>query len=258
MVIKELCDILDELYPSELAWDNDLPRIGFILGDKNRKLENVLLTLDINLDVIDEAINKNCNFIIAHHPLIFYPIYKIDFDTSLGKIIKKLIENNISVYSMHTNLDVGVEGVADTLAERISLKNITGENEKDSYMRIGEIKETKFKDLFNKIKDNLDITGLRYAGDEEKLIKRIAIFGGSGGNERAVMEAVQKNADLYISSEFKLSAVQLAVNNNLCVIEVNHGVEKLVFINLLNKLNKFVNTKIYISEVDTDPFRYYK
>lgn len=258
MVIKDLCQYLDNLFPMELAWDSDIPRIGFVLGNKNEELKNILLTLDINLEVIDEAISKNVNFIISHHPLIFHPIYKLDFDTSLGKIIEKLIKNNIGVYSMHTNFDVGFAGVADTLSSKLGLSNIIGENKKDSYMRIGEVSPVKFKDYLDVISQNLNLNGLKYAGNLEKTITKVAILGGSGGSEFHVLEALSNGADLYISSEFKLSAVQLAMNNNLCVVEINHGVEKVVFNVLRNTLKNYVDTDILISEVETDPFLYYK
>jgi len=258
MVIKDIVTLLDNLYPKELAWDNDLPRIGFVLGDKNQELNGILLCLDINLDVISEAITKNLNLIIAHHPLIFHPIYKIDYETSQGKVIKKLIENNLNIYVMHTNLDVGISGVGDTLAETLGLKNIVGENLKDAYLRIGEIEEVKFKDIIDEVCVKLKLSGLKYAGNLEKKIKKVGILGGSGGSEADVMQALNYGLDLYISSEFRLSAVQLAYNNDLCIIEVNHGVEKLVFPKLKNKLLEFVNTNICISEVETDPFMYYK
>lgn len=257
MVIKELCLILENLFPMDLAWDNDLPRIGFVLGDKNQQLKNILLTLDINLEVIEEAISKDVNFIVTHHPIIFHPIYKIDYDTPLGKIIEKLVKNNICVYSMHTNLDVGLNGVADKLSSKLGLKNVIGENKKDSYMRIGEVYPTSFNNYLNIISENLNLSGLKYAGDLNKIISKVAILGGSGGNDSYVLEALSNNVDLYISSEFKLSSVQLAISNNMCVVEINHGVEKLVFTSLKDTLLNYVHSNIYISEVETDPFSYY-
>lgn len=255
--IRDLCSFLDKSFPHELAWDDDLPRIGFILGDKNNELSNVLLTLDITEEVIEEAITKKCNLIISHHPLIFMPIYKIDFETTKGKIIEKLIKNNIAVYTMHTNFDVGIGGVADVLASNLGLKNVLGDNLKDSYLRVGEIEETKFKDVLTIVREKLKLNGLKYAGKLEKNIKTIGILGGSGGSEGDVRAALNHSCDLYISSEFKLNAVQYAAANDLCIIEVNHGVEKLAINNLKYKLFKKVPKEIFVSEVEVDPFEYF-
>jgi dinuclear metal center YbgI/SA1388 family protein len=254
--INDLCVFLDKTYPAELAWDEDLPRIGFILGDKKELLNNILLTLDVTEEVVEEAINKRCNLIITHHPLLFIPIFKIDYETIKGRILKKLITNNIAVYSMHTNFDVGIGGVADVLASTLGLKNIIGDNLKDSYLRVGEIEEMTFSDTLDFIKSKFRLEGLKYAGSIDKKIKTIGILGGSGGSEADVRAAINFGCDLYISSEFKLNVVQFAVANDLCIIEVNHGIEKLAINNLKYKLMKKVKGEVFVSEIEVDPFKY--
>lgn len=256
--IKDLCEFLDRSYPHDLAWDEDLPRIGFTLGDKYQELHNVLLTLDINETVVDEAISKGVNLIITHHPLIFNPIFKIENDKTLGKIISKLIQNNIAVYAMHTNFDVGIGGVADYLAKLLSLKNIVGDNMKNSYLRYGAVEEKNFGEYLEIVKNKLKQSGLKYAGDVNKTIKSIGIVGGSGGSIEDVSKALNNKVDLYISSEFSLHVIQYAIANDLCIIEVNHGVEKLVLNHLKNKLFKLVPFQIHVSEIETDPFNYFK
>lgn len=256
--ILDLCVFLDKSYPHDLAWDEDLPRIGFTIGDKYQELQNVLLTLDINEAVVDEAISKGVNLIITHHPLIFNPIYKIEYDKTIGKIIYKLIQNNIAVYTMHTNFDVGIGGVADYLGKLLSLKNIVGDNMKNSYLRFGDVEEKTFGEYLEIVKDKLKQTGLKYAGDENKLIKSIGIIGGSGGEFDDVNVALKNNLDLYISSEFSLHVIQYAVANDLCIIEINHGVEKLALNHLKNKLFKLLPFEIHVSEIETDPFKYFK
>lgn len=258
VTIEDLSNHLDRSYPRELAWDDDLPRIGFILGDKYQELKNILLSLDINHDVIKEAVENNVNLIVTHHPLIFSPIYKIDFNTTEGSILKQLIENNIAVYSMHTNYDVGIGGIADFLAKQLGLKNILGDNLKDSYLRVGDIEAKQFADVLEIVKSKYKLDGLRYAGDLNKVINKIAVFGGSGGNEFTVREAIRGGADLFITSEVKLNAVQYANMNGLAIIEVNHGIEKLALNHLKNKLFKQLDTEIFVSKIETDPFKYYK
>lgn len=109
--------------PKEIAWEKD--NVGLQVGDPNIKIKNILLSLDLKEEVIESAIKENCNLIISHHPLLFYPIKNLDFSKSItAKMIEKLIKNNISLYSAHTNLDFTKNGVSYQLAKRLTLKNI--------------------------------------------------------------------------------------------------------------------------------------
>lgn len=254
--IKDVCNYLDKLYPSELAWELDLPRIGFILGNSNNLITKSLLTLDVTGEVIDEAINLGANLIITHHPFIFNPIYKIDFKTVIGQNIKKLIENDIAIYALHTNFDVGVDGVADMLANFLELKDIVGSNEADSYLRVGKVTKKPLESILKEIKDKLKLEGLKYARSDSSDVEVVGIMGGSGGNDHYVEEALKAGVDLYISSEFKLSSIQNAVNNGMSIVEINHGVEKLALESLVESLTKF-GVKTIISKVQTDPFKYF-
>src|SRR5699024_2573970 len=99
-------------------WDNN----GLQIGSSAEKVENVLISLDVLESTVDEAIDKDIDLIVAHHPLLFKGLKKIDFSTPKGRTITKLIENNISVYAAHTNLDIAENGVNDLLANALSVK----------------------------------------------------------------------------------------------------------------------------------------
>ena len=100
-------------------WDNN----GLQVGSYSNIVENVLISLDVLEVTVDEAIEKNVDLIVAHHPLLFKGLKQIDFGTPKGRTIKKLIENNISVYAAHTNLDVAESGVNDLIANKLAIKN---------------------------------------------------------------------------------------------------------------------------------------
>ena len=123
MLIKKLIKFIEDWAPPGIAWERD--NVGLQIGSREDKIENVLLSLDLTEDVVDTAINNNCNFIFNHHPFFFFPIKNIDYsEDSKSRIIKKLISNNISVYSAHTNLDFTKEGVSYQLAKKLGLNNI--------------------------------------------------------------------------------------------------------------------------------------
>ncbi len=115
----EIFKALEEWAPRDLAYDWD--NVGLQVGSAGDKTEKVLVTLDVIESVVDEAIRQEVNLIVAHHPLIFKPLKQIDFQSFKGKVIKKLIEHNITVYASHTNLDIAEGGVNDLLSEALHL-----------------------------------------------------------------------------------------------------------------------------------------
>ena len=123
MKLSKLISILDTHVPFSTAesWDN----VGLLIGDENQQVNGILTALDCTEDVVNQAIDKNINTIIAHHPLIFKGIKNI-VQTGYGKIIRKLIQNDINLIAMHTNLDVNPNAnkmLADTCLNNIKLIN---------------------------------------------------------------------------------------------------------------------------------------
>lgn len=121
MIIKDITDFIENLAPVQLqeTYDN----AGLIIGDKNTEIKQILVCLDVTENIVDEAIEKKCQLIISHHPLIFKGIKKINGNNSIEKIIIKAIKNNIAIYAVHTNLDNVINGVNSVLAEKLGLKN---------------------------------------------------------------------------------------------------------------------------------------
>ncbi|AZO95031.1 Nif3-like dinuclear metal center hexameric protein [Halocella sp. SP3-1] len=123
MMIK-VQDILDSLYklaPVSLAFDWD--NVGLQLGSRTQEISSVLLCLDVDNSILDEALGNNCQLIISHHPFFFNSLKNIDLDSKQGNIIKKFINKNISLLSFHTNLDIAVDGLNDYLAEKLEVYN---------------------------------------------------------------------------------------------------------------------------------------
>jgi len=117
----EIIQLFERFSPKGLAMEGD--KIGLQIGRLNKKVERVMIALDVLENVIDEAIEKNVQLIIAHHPPIFRPLKNIMTDTVQGRMIEKLLKHDIAVYAAHTNLDVAKGGVNDWLAEALELEN---------------------------------------------------------------------------------------------------------------------------------------
>lgn len=124
MAIKsgKVISILQQLAPSQLQadWDNS----GLQVGNRQWPVEKVLLALDVTLDVMQYAVENGFDFVLAHHPLLFRKLARIDTNAPGGKIISLALTNNITVFSMHTNLDVVKGGVSDALAELLNLEKV--------------------------------------------------------------------------------------------------------------------------------------
>lgn len=110
---------LEEWAPKNFAYDWD--NVGLQVGSHADETKKILVTLDVLESVVDEAVANEVNLIIAHHPLIFSPLKNINFQSVKGKIIKKIIKHDITVYAAHTNLDIANGGVNDLLCEALNL-----------------------------------------------------------------------------------------------------------------------------------------
>ena len=121
MKIKEITDYLEGFAP--LHYQETYDNCGLIVGDSQKNISGALITLDCTEKVVDEAISNNCNLIIAHHPIIFGSIKKINGKNYVERVVIKAIKNDIAIYAIHTNLDNVHGGVNSKIAEKLGLKN---------------------------------------------------------------------------------------------------------------------------------------
>jgi dinuclear metal center YbgI/SA1388 family protein len=119
---QSIIQLMEELAPKHYAVPDD--KIGLQLGTLHKEISNVLVALDVNDEVIDEAIRLNANLIVAHHAIIFRPLTHLQTDSVAGKLYEKLIKHDIAVYIAHTNLDVAEGGVNDMMADAIGLSGL--------------------------------------------------------------------------------------------------------------------------------------
>jgi dinuclear metal center YbgI/SA1388 family protein len=121
MQIKEILQHLEQWAPPvyQEGYDNS----GLITGDRNQEVSGILISLDCTEPTIEEAIEKNCNLIIAHHPIVFKGLKSLTGKNYVERTIIKAIQNNIAIYATHTNLDHVSTGVNDYFAKKIGLIN---------------------------------------------------------------------------------------------------------------------------------------
>ncbi len=258
MKIKEVINFLEDLAPVKLAesWDN----VGLHVGNEDNEITKVLLALDATDEVVDEAIEIGANLIVTHHPMIFKAVKNINTSNPLGNKIIKLIENNISVYVAHTNLDSSVGGTSEVLAELLKLENIKVLEPLDvdnncGLGRTGTLaKEETLSEILQSLKDTGKFDYINYSPDYEgldKVVKKIGLCTGSL-DDSMVFKAKSDGCDIYISGDLKYHSAQLAKNLGIAIVDIGHYCsENIVFESLSKRLSsEFRNTEFIISKVN--------
>lgn len=123
MQVKDIIRAIEEYAPPvyQESYDNS----GLQVGDINDELTGVLLTLDVTEAILDEAMQRHCNMVVAHHPLIFSGLKRLTGRNYVERIVQKAIKNDINIYAAHTNLDNIYNGVNAKIAEKLGLKDIS-------------------------------------------------------------------------------------------------------------------------------------
>ena len=118
--VATIIETIEKIVPRKLAYDWD--NVGLLVGDSRAEVDKVLVSLDVNDLVVEEAVGEGAGMIISHHPLIFKPIKNILWDNPMGAVLKKIIQKELNVYAAHTNLDLCRSGVNQALFERLGLE----------------------------------------------------------------------------------------------------------------------------------------
>lgn len=269
---EDMINMLNKYAPDQFAevWDN----VGAMVGNKNQEITKILLCLDVTKCVVEEAIEKNYNLIISHHPFIFNSIKSIIENDIKSKLIYSLIRNNIAVYCAHTNLDSIKGGVNSALSEKIGLVNIKpfdddthlGLNETTSIKSeeavyyglatVGLIEECTLIDLATRVKDRLSLPVVKYIGDSEKKVKKVAVFCGSfSSSPEEVMEA---GVNVVITGELKHNYAVEFRDLGIAVIEAGHFRTEIGVLPVVKEAicKAFPDLIVEISSLEKDPYSY--
>ena len=121
MILTEIINYLETIAPSSLqeSYDN----AGLIVGNSSSTVHKALICLDSTEEIVDEAIEQKADLIIAHHPIIFKGLKKLNGKNYVERVVMKAIQHNIAIYAIHTNLDNVMVGVNNKIAEKLGLRN---------------------------------------------------------------------------------------------------------------------------------------
>ena len=258
MTIKNVSDYLEEIAPLHQAEDFD--NVGLLIGNETTEVKGVLVTLDTLEETVDEAIKTKCNLIVSFHPIIFSGLKKINGNSYVEKVVMKAIQNNIAIYAIHTALDNSKVGVSAKMCEVLGLSNNSILLPKDDGAigmgMIGDLpKPMPEEDFLTFTKKTFKANGIRYSNKTGKLVKKVAVLGGSGSF--AITDAIHKKADVYISADFKYHDFFKA-EGKILLIDVGHYESEQFTKNLLVDYltKKFTSFAIILSEKSTNPIYY--
>ena len=232
MYVEDVINQLEKVAPVNLAeeWDN----VGLLIGDKKNEVSGILISLDCDESSVDFAIKNNLNLIITHHPVIFKCLKKIN---ESNKSIIKLIQNNISVYSAHTNFDNCSRSMNNYIADKLGAFNII----KAQNGIIFSIKTTLLKDFAFKIKEIISEDILKIKGDFRKNVSTVYLCTGSGMSAETFAHA-EEVCDVFVTSEIKhnywIEATKLAL------IEFSHFSSELPFESIVYDILKSVEVPV--------------
>ena len=220
--VSEIVTFLHTFAPPCLAEDYD--NVGLLIGDNKKNIHKVLVTLDTDEAVAKEAKEMGADMIISHHPLIFKPLRKIVAEDSVSRTAVSLIKNDIALFAMHTNFDSVKSGLCDLFLDHVGMTKNRAPMEGESEDGIGRYAELEvvvpLSSMLESLKQNFQLSSIRYVGDLDKPVSKIAVCNGGGAD--FVYRAKELGADCYISGEIKYQHARFVYENNIALIEIPH------------------------------------
>jgi dinuclear metal center YbgI/SA1388 family protein len=231
VTVANVVAALQTAYPLRLAeeWDTG---IGLSCGESAAPVRRVLLAVDVDPAVVRQAADVDAQLIVTHHPLLFRPVQSVAADTDKGGLLHTLIRAGIAHFAAHTNADRAVGGVNDALADALGLVDtaplvpaVAALDPREGLGRVGALAApVTLRAFAAHVAARLPETawGVRAAGDAERIVRRVAVCGGSGGGELAAATAA--GADVFVTSDIThhTAAEHVADPSRPALVDVAH------------------------------------
>ena len=236
MKLSDFYEVVEGVAPKRLseeycaqyeAYDN-----SGLLVDAQTDAQKALFSLDFSLSAVEKAIAEKATVIVTHHPAIYAKIGEIVSGDCLGNKLALCLKNGISVVSMHLNLDVAPGGIDECLAEGVVRASGGGESVQSlfqelldgsgAYGGVYTVGEKPLDELAKALAKEFQSNRILVYPFGEKTVKRVASYCGAGASEEAIDFALQKRADVMISSDFKHHILAYAKERGLSVIVLTH------------------------------------
>ena len=255
MILQDVINIIESVAPLSYqeSWDNS----GLQVGDRNAEVHAALLTVDITESVVNEAIEKHCDLIISHHPLLFKGLKRITGSTPQERCVEMAIRNNIAIYSAHTSMDAYIDGVSGKIARKLGINlfqilSPNFNNPQTGLGVIGTLPQPMNSQEFIQLVQQVFNASIRYIEPCREQIQKVAICGGAGAE--FVHQAIAQQADIFITADMKYHEMQAAFGQ-IGVIDMDHWVSEHFTREIFEDLLKS-HIRTYIAETDTTPIKW--
>lgn len=268
--IYQVVDALEHYAPLPLqeGYDNAGLQVGLT---EAVEVSGALLCLDVTEAVVDEAIRKGCNLIVSHHPLIFRKLARISDENYVQRTVRKAIKNDITIVSMHTNMDAAKGGVNFKIAEKLGLRNLRffgGEKEIDGVKGgegvIGEITDETdtlhadgiaADDLVLMLRERFQVECVQCNQLLRRPIRKVALCGGAGSF--LLDAAIAAGADAFITGEMHYHEF-FGHEQEIQICVIGHYQSELFTSEIFRSIitEKCPGVKCEISEINTNPIIY--
>ena len=257
----DIVAILNEHFPEKLAVAGD--PVGWQLGDQQQEVKRVLTTLDVRPNVVAEAIAKNVDLIVSHHPLIFRPAKNLDLANPQYRMYAELLKAGIGVYAIHTNSDKADNGSSQWEAEDLGLQEIQPFCSDKDGIAIGRQgvleKALTARQFADYVAQHMGLHYVRLiAGNNEKIVKSVGLVCGDGN--KFWPQAVQAGLDAYVTGDVYYHTGHDMIANDLVVVDPGHYTEKIFADRITPMLTAWCQKAkqqvlVIKSEAVTDPFQ---
>ena len=261
--VSDVCQVLEEIAP--LAVQESYDNAGLLTGDPGMPVTGVLTALDMLEPVLDEAIAKGCNMVVAHHPIIFRGLKRLTGQNYVERVVIKAIRAGIALYAIHTNLDSVLEyGVNQRIAERLGLTDLrflapkapAPDGREVGMGLLGELPAPCTEtDFLQDLKGRMQASMIRHTELLGRPVRRVAICGGSGSF--LLTQAVAAEADVFVTGDFKYHEF-FDADGQILIADIGHYESEQFTINLLQEIiqQKFRNFASHCTSVVTNPVKY--
>lgn len=254
MKVFEIANIIEKNFPLYLAeeWDN----AGLLVGRADKDVNKVLVTLDVTDFVVDEAVRYNADMIVSHHPVIFSALKSVTDKTGIGNRLIKLLQNDIAVYSAHTNLDSAKGGINEKLADLFSLNNTTpilSDEYGCGLGRIGTLSEPMSAFEFAELAKSTLNTNVRISGDAARIVQCVAV--GSGACDEIIPKSLEMGADIVLTGDCKYHRNLDFVEMGAVIVDAGHYPTEIIAMSIFENVLKGNGVEIIKSEMK-DIFTY--
>ena len=222
MKVRDITSLIEEFAPLRLqeSYDN----AGLIVGREDDEIHRVLLTVDVTEEVIEEAIENECDMIVAHHPIIFHPLKRFNSSSYVERCVEQAIRHGIVIYAAHTNLDSAQDGMSWRVAQMLGLESVSVLDETNSegtgFGVVGELSEpAKSEDFMRRVMSEFSVGAIRHSDIVKSQIKRVAICTGAGGS--LIDKAREVGADIYLTSDLKYNDF-MRHENSIILADIGH------------------------------------